>query len=757
MTGVQPLFEEGSSSTDRERLQTQLAAVELLVAKKDRDVAHHDILLATVIEVLENGALTESELESRVMEAWPGCRTLRAQLRAALAAAQELDQVRPVQDGGLTKWELRPSARDELVASVDRGRGIAERFQSQVVDHFRDQGTPWPAEDVEPLVTLVIQALRHAVSQAFRSLTNGTVQQVGGWLRVQRPDQEDVTGFVEAKVGSGDRADLVVAICTVAFDSTSLFGRELVHHLVVGHLLYTFMMRPDQALAGATAGSLSGELLIIDTPTLLDLTAPPGERQPLLQLITAAVQAGMSVRLSSRSVEEFKHHLDTIEYHEAADLSPALAKGADPLLLAQLQRGSTAVHNWLRWAADQTSSNRTWSSWRQAVSSGSGPISILAAIGVKPESEAPYRTVGESAQYTEIRKALGEETSREGVRTRKDKVIDHDAHMLVDLWRARVANPPSDAKVWPGGFVLSPDLLIERAYERVLGEQVFPVALTLSQFAQIIGAYSSPRVSEELAFEIADSVAQQLLLSRASSIPSQMAQELAMAVAADPISPVEVEQLQLDLKRHLSAGREALSVGSADNLDLVGTLTTQIRDRRQLARREAQAAADTERDRTLVAQARSDERLATSTKVTRQLEAALDQSRKAGQAKDDALADAGESHRSDLQVLRRKNRVNVVSCIGLAVAAALLSTGHAAAAVIAGLSAVVSWAFGQEWAKGRGSVTYLVVNAVAVVLTVLPFVIDWASDEQPEKSPTEKPKPKTETPSPSPAPPSSGR
>ena len=37
---------------DEHRLRAQLAAVELLIARPDRDVAHHDILIATCLELL---------------------------------------------------------------------------------------------------------------------------------------------------------------------------------------------------------------------------------------------------------------------------------------------------------------------------------------------------------------------------------------------------------------------------------------------------------------------------------------------------------------------------------------------------------------------------------------------------------------------------------------------------------------------------------------------------------------------------------
>lgn len=55
----------------QDRLRAQLSAVELLLARTDRDVAHHDILIATALELLSDGALTTSQLMTKVCEAWP--------------------------------------------------------------------------------------------------------------------------------------------------------------------------------------------------------------------------------------------------------------------------------------------------------------------------------------------------------------------------------------------------------------------------------------------------------------------------------------------------------------------------------------------------------------------------------------------------------------------------------------------------------------------------------------------------------------
>lgn len=61
MTVSETLFGEAPASQP-ERLRTQLAAVALLVARSDRDVAQDDILLATIFEVLEPGALTAPQI-----------------------------------------------------------------------------------------------------------------------------------------------------------------------------------------------------------------------------------------------------------------------------------------------------------------------------------------------------------------------------------------------------------------------------------------------------------------------------------------------------------------------------------------------------------------------------------------------------------------------------------------------------------------------------------------------------------------------
>ena len=717
------LFGEATSS-DSDRLRTQLAAVRLLVVRTDRDVAHHDILIATMFEVLERGPLTVASVKDRVRQAWPSLRLEDAQWDAAISAAVAIDCIRhDVGPGGTATLVLCAPGRDSLLESQEWASGCLVRFYAQLTDELRNRRCFTSAVDVENLGSVVIAALRRVVSDAFKHAAGTPVTELGGWLRVAGPNTAAIEDFVSEKIPDSERADLAGSLVRVCLDQSNEIGNEIVHQLIKGHLLYQFMGRPDAAIAAPAAGSLAGEKLILDTPILVRLLGPNSVKMPVLALLTTALKLDMEVVLYERTRTELEGVLDSTALNAVPDLEQALRKGSDPALLAAMTRSDEVATTWLKWCIAQPHAQRTWAAWRGSAAGDGALFTLLDAIGItvrKNESygdsiEAPGRLIAFETQ-------LGSQIARNGLRPRNSTVLHHDAMNLLDVWFAREQNPSSTEKVWPGAFVLSPDGQINETYDEVLGKQTFPAALTFSQFAQIVGSYANPSDSERFADDIAGGVADQLLLARAANVPAEVVRDIAQALSPEPLSYSEAEQLQLELRRSFDFGRRSLEAGSPDNVELAGAIADRMRERRRAASRESIKATTDETRRRELAEAR----LGVSESLNqRRLEDAETESRRLAEVlRAKELKEASdEQARADEASADRRGRWIERAGFGIVLVTVVqVITGHGTWAIATALTAVSVFVFGKEWAKKRMNAGVALLSIAALVFTVAPYV-----------------------------------
>lgn len=723
----------------QDRLRAQLSAVELLLARTDRDVAHHDILIATALELLSDGALTTSQLMTKVCEAWPGLRLLTRELESALEAAATVHNIhRAVGFGGLETWELLPTGRMELEESAAKGGEILGRFRSQIADELRRRTGECRLDDLNPLCELVIGAVRAAIGRFFELREVTDIEKVGGWLRVRGAEVVDVERWIRDRVAEPERASHVLAIALTALDQSTSVGSEMVHHLVTGHLLYLFMSRPDEIMAASTAGPLSGEILFIDTPILFRLADEPKLRLPLLELLAAARRSGMRLLASNRTFAEFERHLDSLASHEVRAVDRALRRGANPAVLAGLQREVKLLNIWLRWASGRNADSRDWIEFRSHLDGIEGPANLLKSIGVETEDDGRIAMPEDRSNIEPLRSGLLARTSLNGVRGRGDSAIDHDALMLNSIYLSRRDNPAGPAKVWPGAFCLTTDRQLDDVYNQVFGEQVFPVALTVSQLAQIVSVYSDARVSEALALKVAGGLLDTELISRTAAIPVELAQLMAMAVAEDSPTDIEVEQLELDLRRAFDDSRERLETGTTHHDDLVRQIAESRRARKAAARAQADRAADeegrrveleiTRRDEQIQAAKRNEERLLA---VVSERESELTATQRANAA--DRAAWAAERLEQ-----RRKHGVDLATLVAVIIGAGFLATGHAPAAIVVIVAAVFMWIYGREWASGKASTGLVIASVVTAAATIVPLVMSAVRSDasDPPKAPS---------------------
>lgn len=704
---------------EAERFALQLSAVALLVARSDRDVAQGDILLATIFEVLADRPLVKSQIETKVREAWPCLYLTEEMLEETLAIAVGIDHLEL--DSGTSAYVLLPRGRECLDQSSSAAEARIERFAQQVKDELRARQLTFDAATADALVGTLIEALRRVVADALGSRPDLRVADTSAGYRVTGPVGVAYETWLEDRVQNADRRALIAELLLMALDHSTPVGNEVVHDLVVGHLLYGFMVRPDRVAAKGMAGPLSGQLLILDTPLLLALIGEDSTARPIRNLLARARTLEIKVVLYERTVVELRSLLDGHSSSpDVQETEQALLGGGDPAVLAALKRGDQRVQPWLRWATTRPLGQRTWAQW-QAAEGVEPALKLLSAIGVVPSEgtqnswdfEHSTRTV---AFEDELKRRVDERRDRH----RTVHAIHHDALNLTEVWRAREASPSAaDDLVWPGAFILSPDGMISGVYRAVVGEEALPASLTFSQCASIVGAYSAAIDAEVLAEEIAGGVAEQMLLARAAAIDPVTARAIASAVRAEHVSTEDVYQLRFDVERELQnaadvADPEALAAGAAERLRA---------GKKRLADDERKGAED-ERRRHELAEARNTERAQATLERAERAEKAL-QDEKSQRAVDDqkTATDRADFGRQLAESNRRWTSGVLIAVVFLAAAWALL-VGSWLFGLIALLATVFALAERGPYVRGERSVATWLAIVVGVVAGLAPIVVE---------------------------------
>lgn len=687
---------ENSVGTEPDsRLCTQLAAVQLLLDRPERDVEYYDILIATVFEVLADGdPMPELQVRELICKAWPSLRLSDETWTVAIDAAERgglIEVGSPSGARGRTLCIL-PPAREALSESRSYANGCVTRFRAQVADELKDREAFKTQIDATSVADAVLVVLRKVIGEVFQSRADVEPRKLGDWLCIAGVDSEAIERHASDLVPDAERSDLVSALCRLAFDNSHPVGNEIVHHLITGHLLYFFMGRPTEAAAAAEAGTLEGEILALDTPFLMSLLGADEVATRSLTLVASAKRLGVEVVLFERTVEELRSHIGQLQKFEVPELERALADGADPLLLlGLLDNRNGALAAWLRWAAQQRSGARRWKTWMKQLGLQSA-LRRLDALGVAPRPSAVWDAT-EGMLIVSAQEQLASQVSQAGIRGRSEEVIRHDALNLVEIWRARTANPPTETKIWPGGFILSPDRQINDTYDIVFGRNDFPAAITVAQFTQLLGGYMDARSREELMSNAAVAIADQILIERSVSIPVDMAEGIARAVSTEPLTSLDIEHLRLETRRRFSAVSE--DGEPYDTSVLVSDLADHVRRRRR-ATAEADAAnwvAD-ERRREQLDAAREAKNALLRSQLDEARNRAVGAEREIGRIEDDTR-----------EVINAAKRARFVdNLVWLCLLAALI-IGFAYSlkvGVSVGLGSAVLWVLGRQWAKESG-------------------------------------------------------
>jgi hypothetical protein len=512
----------------------RLGAVRLLLETRDRDVATHDILLASAFEFLDSGPKTTDEVLTRIRREWPGVVLTRSTVEGSLEAAAEHSFVDCNSDLGDTeKWRLLDFGRRRVEACRRWGQDVVHRTNTYLADEARKHlGMPGTEEQVRAWGSVLRDALFEGIKDALTE--GGSVKVVDDSLLF--PDRYDLDAIRTRLAGNCHDTHVcsfLSVMAGAALDPGNPFGSELVHHIATGYILYAYVGRRDRASARASVGSLRGEQAILDTPVLLRMLGSHGSTAPVMDLVTQALRTGVNVIVSDHTVTELERLLDNRENNVVPDVEKALQHDSAEEIIRRSD--DQVVTSWLETPGSGRNGRASWKQFRDAAARLPG---TLRAIGVNFGLDDEH-DLADSKYFFEFRKHLTERV------TRGDWNIDHDARILVAVRQTRTVNPANADKIWPGAFIVTTDRQIGPIYNDVVGKQRFPVTVSPSQWAGVIASCSDPIGVHELAKAMASDTSHETLLARAVNIPLATALEIGRCLADTGMNAVDAESVQL--------------------------------------------------------------------------------------------------------------------------------------------------------------------------------------------------------------------
>jgi hypothetical protein len=640
-----------------------------------RQATEYDILITTVLEVVRDGPLSETELLWSVRRVWPGAGISAERLVAALRIGKKIGYFLPIESTDEPAWSLTRLGVKEVEASRDWARDIIDATARALGEKVGEAGLELSAEAARVWTHHLEMALHASIRQAFSAYQGAVERQSEWWLTPRAFDRSALTASIEASTADSAHSSLLTALALEAIDPLASFGSALVTHITIGYMLHAFLGRRDHLGVRIAIGSLTGDRAILDTPILLQLLGSPSQRAPFERAIRAAVEAHMEVIALDHYLVELRELLARNERESYLEVRQTLASGVPPDLLASVVE-DRVVALWLGALA-----RGRYSSWSDFSRAADDLQTDLEALGVVVRSHGNK----DEAEVRRVDAVLQEEALHRGALQRQ-----RDSHTVVMAHRSRDRSAAGNP-FWPGAWVITTDRHMADAYRRLYPGDRFPLTLTPGRLLGLISSCSSPTTMEELAVSAASLLQEDSFLAVAARYPVSAA--IGIAEALGPTHGGSQLDLRLTQLSPTELLEEQLDVNLPD--DAVGAKVTAAVITMRAERLNAAFAAG-------AARLRSDADTAglMARTTSARLHSTEEESRQA-RADRDAARKELDAYRDQVQRERRTRDRTWIVRFGYAICALLLLLSLLQAdliwLVVAGVGLLVFWKAASEW------------------------------------------------------------
>lgn len=544
----------------------QLAAMRLLF-DSDRRSHESDVLLASIFEILSDGtARTVDEIRRQVEADWKGWIVPRETVETALAVAHDrgfLDSTPQLL--GTQKWTLSATANLRVDESKEWAQHVLDRFEAQVRERARDNGDDPRPEQVKTWVDLLLNAMQAAVSAAFVADPTDS-HKVYGYV-FPPFDQQTLEAAIASQCVDPDICRFLTSLAFAALDPASEFGSEVVHFLATGYALHALLLGQGLEVARQGAGSVAGQVFLLDTNVLLRLLDHRQRRHSLSDLLgRIARAAGAVIAVTPKTREELRAMLDTRDRQaESVEREISLGYGRDQFAI------TIPDEVLVTWLEDPTSPT-----WEVFKTQAMGVLDTLAALGAAIDY-VPTNYVESAQRCAAFKDAVQTATRERSGSARAALSSVHDGSLLGVAEHLRSSEGGASDSLWPGAFIVTSDRSLDDAYRKVTGRtDAAPVAMPVTQLASLLSRFAQIEDVEAVAAAIASEQQWRRRIERSVAFSMDQAIEVARSLNARDLDGrlVEVAETQLAFQEivtgteagdSITAIREAIARREADH------------------------------------------------------------------------------------------------------------------------------------------------------------------------------------------------
>ncbi|HEY2296851.1 MAG TPA: hypothetical protein VGH43_03920 [Jatrophihabitans sp.] len=456
-SALSDMFEPGGPP---DAAELSMASAAYAVLRGTRRATRLDLLLSTVVEILNVGGLTTSEVHQAVSDAWPGSDITLADVEEALEVAASAGQQLVVRGEGLEGpvWQLAEAGRLE----VETTQGWIEGFKHRLMIALRERARTDFRDCTEAEATSWAERLIGALGIGIRAAEAGYLGEVDllneHAIRITAADDERMQRVLTAGVAE-ECAEFLQAAVIAALDPTDPFGDEAVTVISTSCVLHGHLARIDEAALQAQLGPLAGQKIVLDTPILVSLASASSVGEPLVQMVRAAVSAGVEVIVPDYYLQELQELLDAVETSgEVARLEPMMQDPEQRAAYIALSDRDSLIATYAQLRHDGTVAG--WPDFRTHVAALAGQLRAIGAT-IRPHGNA------DPEQVEACRLALAVTIEESGA-GRRPAAVERDANTMSMALRhrRRFAREHTDI-AWPGFFVVTHDRRLTPAFRRV--------------------------------------------------------------------------------------------------------------------------------------------------------------------------------------------------------------------------------------------------------------------------------------------------
>lgn len=523
-----------------------LSAAHLLL-NSDRTTDRDDLLVSTLLEVLDSGPASNASLLKAVREIWPGAPITPQMLQASIDEACELDLVVAVKTLADDEWSLGSAGKREIEETRAWFENAMDRLTRQIEERARDDFGEVKHEVASNWARVILRLFSAEIARSASSYAGDIERGADGGLRPMVLDGVAMLRALDqASVAEGTR-DFLKGCLLAAVDETDPFGNELVGQVATSCILHSIAAGRGRLAAQQAMGSLVGLRVLLDTPLLVTILGARGNRERVEGIIVEAVRLGMEVIVPEHVLEELADVVKRVGQDHLEPLMQALSNQMKTRAYAQLVREQVLE---LFLDAVEAKELKTWAEFTKRATGLRERLSGLGVIvrehGNKNRSNVSW-----------ISHALTEEI-KSGPSGRGSNAIARDAESIEMVWRARRRHSGKGGSLWPGGWMVSNDRYSGPAYRRVNRNDGEPLVLTPSQWATLLTAVAPAAEIPDLVSAAASLLRQESMLRIATKYPPAIALTLAKSLSGEYSSSTDERVVQLaslgDLLEHASAG-----------------------------------------------------------------------------------------------------------------------------------------------------------------------------------------------------------